>query len=258
MNKVALLNGNVLEMYTSIETAPLRNFQAYNKFALVEAGIGGDLGAINSHISLISGYISHKQGDKAQEQLKNYAQALQFIVSGTTPEMLCFVPLVYKLNGEVFNCDFSEEGIQEALVNLSKRGLTMGKIRGFLSFFKKKVDSEFDALFPKLVNTPEVQSYYDLLQKRTLYVLDRCIGKDVEEQINNVEGKMFKILKPKNFIGKDSAEVKFILDFEDAKAAISRHLHLDPNKMTVLSFYRNLDNINKMNRPKQNNKKRSA
>ncbi|MGL5979408.1 MAG: hypothetical protein ACRCZY_00735, partial [Phocaeicola sp.] len=51
------INGHKVEIYDSIDELPIRNFHKYNKYLLVDSGVGSDLNDINTKISLIQNYI---------------------------------------------------------------------------------------------------------------------------------------------------------------------------------------------------------
>ena len=52
-------------------------------------------------------------------------------------------------------------------------------------------------------------------------------------------------VKPKNFNGKDSEEIKYDKQFESACMIISQKTGMNAKQMTVLEFYNTLTNIQK-------------
>lgn len=244
--KKILYNGNTLEMYSSLEEIPVGRFQIYNRFVLMDAGIGSDVNSVASHVSMIQGFARTQQFEKALLQLQNYHQLLHFVVSNVSPEMNSFYVLIHKINGKL-NEDVSEEGISDQMKKLSKSGLTMGKVRGFLEWFKKKVESEFAGLFPKLSNTVDTRQSYDFLQVRTLLTLKAIQGEEVDKERKRLEKRVFDYIEPRQFSGEDGIEVSTILNFEDACLTLQQVLHVpEPKKMTVVAFYRALNKLQEM------------
>lgn len=251
MNKV-LLNLHTIELYSSVEEIPVENYIQHCRYTLIESGIGSTPESVGKHISLISGFIAAGSADKATAQLQNLFQSLLFASSSISPESKAFICLIKSINGEPYS-DLSEEGINATIKRLSKKGLTIGKIRGYLKAFKKKIDQELEAYFPSISSPANVKESYTLLKRRTLLQLKSIAGEDVDEKINKVETRMYQKLNPKPFHGHGGAEVRFILSFEDSKLAISEVFRVDPNRMTVLSFYRGLETLK--NRQDKMNKK---
>ena len=54
-------NGHFLEMYDSIEELPIGQFQEYNRYILIDAGIGSNLDDSTSHIMTAARYIKNER-----------------------------------------------------------------------------------------------------------------------------------------------------------------------------------------------------
>lgn len=132
------LNGCTLEMYDSIDVAPIENYINFNRLIMLDAGIGSDLNSIMNHWAQIQRFCDRGEKDNLNRQLANYRQALTFVVSNVSPKMLSFVTLIHKIDGKVVD-DFSDENMAEILKQLSKKGLTVRIVECFLEFVKKKL-----------------------------------------------------------------------------------------------------------------------
>lgn len=132
------LNGCTLEMYDSIDVAPIENYINFNRLTMLDAGIGSDLNSIMNHWEAIQRYCAKGDTASLNQQLMNYRQALTFVVSNVSPRMLSFVALIHKIDGKVLT-DFSDENMGEVLKQLSKKGLTVEIVEGFLAWVKKKL-----------------------------------------------------------------------------------------------------------------------
>ncbi len=147
-------NGNFLKMHDSIDEMPITTFQTYNRFLLIDAGIGSDMESIGRHISRITRYIQSGDDENAIKELVNYQQNLLYVIEFTSPEMMAFGALIHSVNGRVLN-GLTDEEIKDVLKELSRRGLTVGKVRGFLDHIKKKWMPSFRRSFqaPEVLKT---------------------------------------------------------------------------------------------------------
>lgn len=131
------LNGNYLEMYDSIDELPITRFQEYNRMTMLDAGIGDDLQSVNEHVGTIMRYHNKGQGQKMKQELENMRQNMLFIVNKTSLKMKCFIPLIKSINGKLLTDISDIDGLTRGL---SEKGLTIGKVKGFLITVKKKLN----------------------------------------------------------------------------------------------------------------------
>lgn len=123
-------------MWDSVDSLPASNYINHARLTMLDAGIGSDLEAVTRHWQRIA-KLSEKGGDALNKELSNYLQSLQFIVSNTSPEMMSFVSLIRSIDGKVIE-DYSDENAKAIIEQLSKKGLTVGIVRNFLNYVKKK------------------------------------------------------------------------------------------------------------------------
>ena len=74
--KKILFNNRTIEVYDSIEELPIVNFQKYNKYLLIDSGIGSDVDSIDEHIVKIAKLIKKEDSQKAMQELLNMRQNL--------------------------------------------------------------------------------------------------------------------------------------------------------------------------------------
>ena len=58
--KQMLINKKTICVYDSIDELPIVNFQKYNKYLMIDSGIGSDVDDIDTHITKIAKYIKSK------------------------------------------------------------------------------------------------------------------------------------------------------------------------------------------------------
>ncbi|MCB0585515.1 MAG: hypothetical protein KDD06_09360 [Phaeodactylibacter sp.] len=130
------LNGHFLEMWDSIDELPFSRFQEYNRAVMLDSGLGSDIPAIDRHLNQARRYNANKDTANTEQTLLNMRQAIAFVLDKSSPEGQAFVALIARMNGRAVE-DISPEGTKKILENLSRRGLTVGKLRGFLEYVKK-------------------------------------------------------------------------------------------------------------------------
>lgn len=131
-------NGNVLEIYNSIDELPIERYQAFNRFAMLDAGIGGDLASIDQRLTKLGLLVKRGNIEDIQTELGNLRQSLVFVLENTNPQLLSFVMLIKTINGKELT-DISIEGAKATIELLSKKGFTIGKVKGILYQLKKKL-----------------------------------------------------------------------------------------------------------------------
>ena len=119
--KTLHINNHEIKVYDSIDELPIINFQKYNKYVLIDSGLGSDIDSVNSHIAnLIS--LLNSDLKKAQQQLQNLQQSLFLLVSEVSPKNLAFAALIYSFDGEIVT-DLSDENLKHilSLINTEKQ-----------------------------------------------------------------------------------------------------------------------------------------
>lgn len=239
--KSLLINKKIVRVYDSIDEMPIVNFQKYNKYLLIDSGIGSDADDIDAHIVKIAKYIKSNNNRKALQELQNMRQNIYMVNSEISPKYLAFAALIHSVDGKEVN-DLSDDGLKKLLQDLKE--VKHSKVIDFLLWLKKKVTSELETYFPGDFVNPKEKEAYDKLKNRTLLVLDSIINDtDNTEQIELIDTMMLNMHTPKVFIGSESVEVKYDKQFESTCLLIAQKTNMDARKMTVLQFYNAIDNI---------------
>lgn len=241
--KKANVNGYILELYDSIEEMPIINFQKYNKFVLVDSGLGSDIDSVDQKLINLARLIKSDKA-KAQQELQNLRQTMHLIVSGVSPKHLAFAALIHSIDG-VRVTDLSDSNLKEILTKL--KSIRQGWIAKFLEYLKKKLDTELNTYFPNSFgDNAKEKSTYDKIRQRTLLILESIIGSvDNSRAIAEINNALFQQYKPKSFIGPNSVEVLYDKQFELSCIYISQTAHMQAKQMTVLEFYTTLEELKK-------------
>ena len=239
--KNLLINKKIVRVYDSIDEMPIVNFQKYNKYLLIDSGIGSDADDIDAHIVKIAKYIKSNNNKKALQELQNMRQNIYMVNSEISPKYLAFAALIHSVDGKEVN-DLSDDGLKKLLQDLKE--VKHSKVIDFLLWLKKKVTSELEIYFPGDFVNPKEKDAYDKLKQRTLLVLDSMINDtDNSEQIETIDMIMLNMHSPKSYIGSESVEIKYDKQFESTCLLIAQKTSMDAKKMTVLQFYNAVDNI---------------
>lgn len=238
--KQVILSGHVLSLYDSIDELPIQNFQKYNKYLLIDAGIGSDIDDIDKHISKIAKYINTDK-KLAMRELQNMRQNLYMINSSISPKNMAFVALIHSVDGKKVE-DLSDENLKAILnsINTTKNSI----LTKLLVSIKKKIQEELELYFPDEFISVKEKENYDKLKQRTLLVLDSVINdRDNSTEISTIDDYFFNLYKPSIFIGSESIEIKYDKQFETMCMLISQKASMNAKNMTVLQFYNTLTNI---------------
>lgn len=245
-------NGHLIELYDSIEELPIKRFYLYNKYLLLDSGIGSDLRDVTSHVEKAIRYINGDDKVNAIIELNNLYQNMHMINETINPKHMAFAALVYKIDGKEVT-DLTDDGMKKVMETLQKARKTF--IDCMLDAVKKKMDTELLVFFPEKFEDSRVKEYFDLLKERTKYVLNGLLTGEMNEKgIEDVELSMLQMFKPKMFFGKENAEVYYTKQYEDMCLILQSKLQIvDPHSMSVLQYYNAFDYIKKNILPSNGN-----
>lgn len=239
--KTVRINGHKIEIYNSIDELPVRQFHKFNKYMLIDSGIGSSLNDIDTKVSRIGVYLDTDK-EKAALELNNLKQLLYFISEEINPQHYAYMTLIYKVDGALIT-DYSEEGIKR-LLDIFKAE----KIGWFSKLFgevKKKIDEELGLFFPDQFNSFSSKEFFNILNQKTIAVLEALIkGVDNLAIVETLNSTLLTFNKPKVFFGTNSSEIRYEKQFENLCILLKKEMGVDPDRMTVLQFYNTLDYIN--------------
>lgn len=241
--KTVTIKDKTIKLYDSIDEMPIVNFQKYNKCILIDTGLGSDVDSVDAHIVNIAKYVN--KGDKANaiQELQNMRQNMHMIVSKVSPKYMAFAALIYSIDG-IEQKDLSDSRLQEIIEELQE--VPHGFIIDLLSWLKKKLSAELETYFPSEFESAKEKEAYSKLKERIILQLQEIAEEtDNSQKIAELNEFLFSLHKPKVFTGKESIEIKYDKQFENACMLISQKTSMDAKKMTTLQFYNTIDNIYK-------------
>lgn len=134
--KTLNIGKKTVRMYDSIDEMPIVNFQKYNKYLLIDSGIGSDLDGIDGHVMKLAKLVQAGDKAKALQELQNMRQNLYMVVSGISPKYMAFAALVHSVDGKEVP-DLSDDGLKELLGQL--QDVKHGVVVEFIYGLKKKL-----------------------------------------------------------------------------------------------------------------------
>ena len=129
------LAGHKVVLYVSIDELPIARFHKYNRYLLVDAGVGSEISDFDNHIERVVRYIRNKDNESAGKELENLRQNVFMVLSEQNIKHLSFACLVKTIDGKA-NDDLSPDGLAKVLEKLSDT--PRGDIQENLSSVKKK------------------------------------------------------------------------------------------------------------------------
>lgn len=241
--KTIVINKMVIKLYDSADEMPIKNFQKYNKYLLIDSGIGSDADDIDSHITRVAKYINIGDTKKALRELQNMRQNLYMVNCQISPKHLAFAALIATIDGEAVT-DLSDDNLKAILERINT--VKQSALVEMLMNIKKKICSELELYFPQCFVDAREKERFDRFRKRLLLMLDDIVyDTDSQEQIEEIDNWFYAMSNPMVFAGDNSAEIQYDKQFESSCLLIAQKTNLNAKDMTVLQFYNALDVIKK-------------
>lgn len=235
------INGLKVKMYDSIDELPIVRFHKYNKFMLIDSGIGSDLTDIDTHITKISSFIATDDKKNAIIEVENMRQLLYMITEGLSPKHLAFACLVHSINGNLIT-DISDDGLKK--VNERLKSINRKWFSKMIESLKKKIDSDLSIYFKSTEDSKTKEYYGQLKQRILLQIKGITTDEEITTELEDVENSLIMFFKPQRFQG-GAVEVDFDKNFEDMCLILSQNLSVEPKKMNVLEFYNSFEYLKK-------------
>ena len=133
--KILIINKKTVKVYDSIDEMPIVNFQKYNKYLLIDSGIGSDADDIDAHITRVAKFIKANNSKKALQELQNMRQNMYMVNNEISPKYLAFAALIQSVDGKEIS-DLSDDSLKNTLNDI--KVIKHSTIVDFLVWLKKK------------------------------------------------------------------------------------------------------------------------
>lgn len=238
------LYGHKLDIYDSIDDMPVVRFHKFNRYLLVDSGIGATVSDVDKHLSRTIEFLHQGDNVNAVKELENLRQGIHLVEQGISPKGYAFAVLVKAIDGKDLD-DISDDGLKAVMDKLPN--MTIKELSSLIEESKKKIDTELRLYFPSLFDDSQTKEYYNKLKRRAMLQLENIteiieeMEKHSDSAIKKISSEIITFSKPKQFGGKQGIEISYDKEFESSCIVIGSELHLDAKGMTVMAYYQALE-----------------
>lgn len=243
---------HTIEVADSIDTLSVRRYQAYTRMLLVDAGIGGDLAAYDTHLQKVQAFLRIGDTENAVKELENTRQCVFMMQEALSPRLLAFAALVTEVDGKQTD-DLSDEGLRAVAEML--RDAPLKEVAELEDSAKKKIEDDVEAYFPRLSDDSETKEYYTLLKRQTLAMVEGMQSGDMTEA-DRLKDELLTFAKPKQFSGEKNVEILHDKNFEKMCLAISKEMNVNAKQMSVKEYFTAHEYIQELNKKSKQNGRR--
>ena len=129
---------HVIKLYDSVDELPIGAYQRYNKFLLIDAGIGSSIDDFDAHIVKLARLIGNNEREKAVQELRNMRRNLYMINANISPKYMAFAALVYSIDGQKIEA-VSDDDYSELLTKIQEMPHSL--LTKTLDWLKKKLQT---------------------------------------------------------------------------------------------------------------------
>ena len=246
-----IINGHDVEIYDSIENAPIRRFFSFTRYVIIDSGIGSDPSSINNHFSHLSRLIRKGQNDDALMELFNTSEAFRFMMEGFNLKGRAVYCFIKSIDGKEYPNHLSDSDIEEIEKRLESFHISYAWVLDKFETLKKKIDSDFEVYFPGGSVGQRVER--KVARKRHLdFVLDSIIDEYTEDKYNEgiikISDDIYSGYTPSLMGGHNGKEAAFVRSCEEAMSSLSKYMGMDMNNSTTLQFYQAKELAEKLNK----------
>lgn len=126
-----------VEVFDSAEMMPMKRYQRFNKFLMIDNEVGSDFADFNKRSSKAIELLKKGLLDEAVKELDNRRQMVYNAFMGYSPKGRAMAIMVHSIDGEVFT-DYSKGGLDKVIDRLDEIGFTYALTDETVRDVKKK------------------------------------------------------------------------------------------------------------------------
>jgi len=131
------INGHKLVFYHSAEEMPIRRYSKFQKYKLIESGVGSDMQAVGEHFQRLNEFLAYNMTAEALQEGRNLYYNFYMILEELNVKSLAFASLLHSIDGQPFD-DVSEDNLKSTVDTLSAWGLSQKTVEHWVGDVKKK------------------------------------------------------------------------------------------------------------------------
>lgn len=126
-----------VEIFDSAEKMPMKRFNRFNKFIMIDNEVGNDFADFNARLSKAIAFFKKGMQSEGVGELENWRQMVYNSFTEYSPKGMALAILVHKIDGEEYN-DITANGLQKVLDKLDEIGFTEEQATNTVADVKKK------------------------------------------------------------------------------------------------------------------------
>jgi hypothetical protein len=123
--------------YDSIESLPIKRYQLIQKYSLIDAGIGSDMGDIVNKFAKFDHFIQQKDFDSLLTERENLLMNILFMFDGKGTATYLLASMIKSIDN--VDVDVSDDTIDELVSLLECSDITYGQVEAITTSQKKSL-----------------------------------------------------------------------------------------------------------------------
>jgi len=141
---------NKIEFYQSPEDLPIKRFQRFNKYVLIDVEVGQTFEDYDQRTHKAVAFLRKDMKEEAIRELENRRQMVFNAFEEYSPKHYALALMVKSINGVSYS-DITEEGLNQVLAKLDEIGYTQKELELDLSEVKKKFMTFWKCITPNIL-----------------------------------------------------------------------------------------------------------
>lgn len=137
MRTITTDTGTAIQIYSSAKEMPIHRYTAFQKYLLMESGIGASMESIGTHFSKLHSFIVNAMHEEAKKEAENLHFSFFSILNEINYQSLAFACMVYSI-GDTPITDISDENLPLIVKQLGQAGVTLSETEELSDEIKKK------------------------------------------------------------------------------------------------------------------------
>lgn len=235
-------------IYKAAEEMPIKRYTKFQKYNVLESGVGSDIEAIGGHFGKLFEYLGFNMSKESLQEAKNLYYNYYLILEEISIPGMAFACLVYSIDGELIT-DLSDDNCKVIVDKLSEIGLTAQEVFNTIEDVKKKVHDDLKLYAPGFFDDTKTIEFFAQLKGKI-----RELSKSVEagsdtEGLKAINKYLAEYFTPQDFdsTSQENAVLNIDREFELLCAVLESNGVLNAADLTVLQFYLRLEYFKKVN-----------
>lgn len=137
MKLITTTEGAQVMVFSQADEMPIGRYNAFQKYLLIESGIGNTMEAVDGHYVRMVGFMQNDDKGSAIKEAENNRHCIVSILNGINYTSLAFACMAYSIN-EIPCEDITEEGLSRTVKMLQDVKITQQVIVSEVEELKKK------------------------------------------------------------------------------------------------------------------------